>query len=60
MIKAAACAGISLSTATPTATPFGAAVFSFPGSLVGALRVAAIAATSRATAPPTTTPNGVV
>ena len=60
MIKVAASAAISLPAATPTATPFGAAVFSFPGSLVGDLRVAASAATHRAATPPTTTPNGVV
>ena len=60
MIKMAASAAISLPAATPTATPYGAAVFSFPGSQVGALRVAASAATPRAAAPPTTTPNGVV
>ena len=47
------------SLALPTATPYGAAVFSFPGSMVGVLRVAACAAIPRAAAPPTTTPNGV-
>ena len=60
MTKAATNVAAHESLALPTATPYGAAVFSFHSSMVGALRVAACAATPRAATPPTATPNGVV
>lgn len=60
MTKAATNVAAHESLALPTATPNGAAVFSFHYSMVDALRVAANAAIPRAAAPPTTTPNGVV
>lgn len=60
MTKAAASAATTRADITPNRHPYRGGGFSFPGSLVDALRVAACAATPRAAAPPTTTPYGVV